>query len=350
MSIEIWQFPTSGTKDDFRRLLQGRGFSAGRNLFWPGPPGTLHFFWETPEDFKSTSGVDAAVFPLDEEGRRVWKSPHSWAVRTRTSMWATSFDKGFHNATVREIRRAFGGKFFNDDVGWNRYIAIERHPSTPASRGVYAVLSRTIEELKSLEYALPPDVVHQLYTPRGIVTDKTDDSGILAFTKQFDPSRVVLNALLPFLLACIEYFFRESFIILLRYSDPGRQKLENLGRKVSFTEAIAISRGGMTVEEIGADAYSFQSLDGVGRAFSDVLGIDVLRSLRNRRKVGTKKPILRRFLSDLIKRRHGLVHRLTVDRQLDRATFLRDLEGVRLLLKSAAAEIERALGVPLGPG
>lgn len=140
MSIEVWQFPENATNIDLVNLLIHLGYSKSENLFWPGPDGTKHFFWADSNDFKSTSGVDASVFPLDEQGQKAWKVPScNWALRTRTSIWASSFDQEFHNSTVRACRKKYGGRFYNDHYRHNRYIVIDREPSTPESRGIYSV-------------------------------------------------------------------------------------------------------------------------------------------------------------------------------------------------------------------
>lgn len=350
MSIEIWQFPKSATKKQLTESLLELSYVRGENLFWPGPPGTLSFFWEEPEDFKSTSGVDASVFPLDDEGRKAWNTNNDCALRTRTSVWATPFDKEFQNHTVRQIRKAFGGTFYNDHFGHNRYIVIERSESTPASRRIYAVLTRLKEELDSLEDALPQEMVKALMTPRGEITEETDQNGLLQFTKQLDPSRIVYNALVPFLVAIIEHYFRECFEILLKYDPSARKKLEGQNRKLSFVEAVAIAQGDLTIERIASGWYSFQNINSIQKAFKDVFGIDVWKVLRSRKKVRDKLPIMFKSLDNLIGARHGVVHHFVIDRDLDRDGFLDLLHFVKALLDLVSEEIERKLGVELGPG
>jgi hypothetical protein len=351
MSIEIWQFPASATKADLTLLLKSLGFVAGQNLFWPGPPGTASFFWSEPRDFKSTSGVDASVFPLDTNGKEVWHTTNDWALRTRTSIWASSFDKGFQNQTVRLVRKAFGGTFHNDHYGRNRYIVVQREKSTPASRGIYAVLTRIGGELDALEAALPKETIRSLLTPRGEITEQTDKDGILRLTKQMDASRVVYNALVPFLVAAIEYFFRECFEIMLAYDSSAQLALEEQNRKLSFTEAAAILRGELALERIASGWYSFQNIDSIQKAYKDAFGIDVWRILRRRRKVREKLPVLSKALANLIGARHGVVHHFSLDRKLDREGFLDLLHLVRLLLEIVAKEgLEPKLGMRLGPG
>jgi hypothetical protein len=350
MSIEIWQFPRSATKVDLMSLLKELGFVERENRFWPGPPGTVSLFWAESQDFVSTSGVDASVFPLDDNGRKMWNTSNAWALRTRTSLWATSFDQDFQNKTVRRVRRAFGGSFHNDHNGHNRYIVITRRKSTPASRGVYGVLTRLLAELDSLEYALPQGTGYQLHTPKGIITDSNDDTGILELTKKLDPGRVVLNALVPFLVASVEHFFRESFKILLKYDPQSWRKLEGISRKVSLAELMAVSRGEQSIEEIVSGWYSFQNIDSMRKAFNEVLGIDISKALRQRKKVRGRVPMLHKFLVGLIQRRHGVIHHFSLDRDLNRDKFLDLLHTTRTVLRSGANEIERKLGITLGPG
>jgi hypothetical protein len=350
MSIEIWQFPCAATKGQLVDALKALRFELGENLFWPGPPGTVSLFWSQPEDFVSTGGVDASVFPLDDQGRKAWNTPTDWGLRTRTSIWASSFDKEFQNNVVRSIRKSFGGCFYNDHFGHNRYIVITKVRSTPASRGIFAALSRVSGELDKLERALPEEMIHSLITPSGEITDDTDTTGILHFSKQLDPRRVVYNALVPFLVAAIEHFFRESFEILLKYDDSARGILQEQNRKLSFAEAIAIERGELTIERVASEWFSFQNLGSIQKAFKEVFAIDVWKAIRHRKKIRGRLPLLSAALENLIGARHGVVHHFSLDRNLDREGFIDLLHIVHALLDIMANEIERKLGVTLGPG
>lgn len=347
MSIEIWQFPRSATREELVVLLKSRGYTRGKNLVFPGPPGTLSFFWSEAKDFLSTSGVDASVFPVSAEGKAAWDTQNDWAVRTRTSVSASSFDQEFQNNTVRAIRKAFGGTFFNDHFGQGRYNVIRPDKSTPPSRGISAALSRVAQELRSLEHVLPEESLRVLRTPQGDITAENDKTGLFKFTQQFDPSRVLHNALLPFLVAAIEHIFRETFEILVTYDKTAQAVLESQNRKVSFADAAALARGELTLERVVSDGYSFQNLDSIQKAYKDVLSIDIWKAIRRRRKVRKKRPMLSDALKDLIGARHGVVHKFVLDRQLDRDGFLHLLELVRTLIEVVAHEVERKLGVTI---
>jgi hypothetical protein len=126
--------------------------------------------------------------------------------------------------------------------------------------------------------------------------------------------------------------------------------LEEQNRKLSFVEATALARDELTIERIASGWYSFQNLDSIQKAFKEVFGIDVWKALRRRKKVRAKLPMLSSALENLIGARHGVVHHFSLDRNLDREGFLDLLHLVRSLLDLMANEIERKLGVTLGPG
>lgn len=348
MSIEIFYFPASATKTDLANHLTLLGYVKGKNPFKPGPRGTEHFFWADHEYYKSTSGVDASVFPIDDKGREAWNIFSTWGIRTRTSIWASGFDKKFQNETVRQARKHFGGKFYNDHYGMNRYIIVQQELSTPASRGLFAVYTLVTGELDKLEEALPKELFEKLQSPGS--TEVDNDVGLLRLVRQNDPSRVIYNGLVPFLIAVLEYFLRESFEILLKYDSHAMSKVSDSNRKVSILEATALAQEKITIEQIISSWYSFQNLQSTQRAFEDTFGISIMKVINQRKKVRDKLPLLSNALSNLINARHGIVHHYYLDYELDREQFLELIELIKTIISTIAAEFERKLGVPLSKG
>jgi hypothetical protein len=197
---------------------------------------------------------------------------------------------------------------------------------------------------------LPKEEISSLATPNGEITPENDEAGILKIVKQGDPARILYNALIPFLVACLEHFFRDSFEILMRYDRAALKRLEGQNRKIPLAEVLDVRRGDLALERVVSSWYSFQNIDSIHKAFDEVLGINVWRFLHRRKRVRDRLPVLRSFLDGLISSRHGVIHHFELDRDLDRATFLTLLEGTTSLIQLAAAEIEKRLGVPIGPG
>ena len=78
--------------------------------------------------------------------------------------------------------------------------------------------------------------------------------------------------------------------------------------------------------------------------------MDVWKTLRRRRKVRDRLPILMSALKHLIGVRHGVVHHLSIDYELDKEGFLALLYLVRAILEVMGEEIEKKLGIQLGTG
>ncbi len=350
MSIEIWQFPKSATVNQLKDCLLDLGYVRCKNMFWTGPTGTISFFWEERKDFMSTSGVDASIFPLDAEWQEAWHTHAEWALRTRTSIWASTFDQSFQNETVKHIRKAFGGSFYNDHFGNNRYIVIECKKSTPVSRGIYGVVTELQEELDKLEHALPAEMIQEVFGAGGEIGESSNHIRMLKFAKQLDPVRIVYNALVPFLVAVIEHFFRECFEIMLKYNPLALKKLEEQNRKLSFSEAVAINRSELTIEHVASGWYSFQNLESIQKAYKDVLDIDIWKLLHSRRRVLNKSCMIDEALKDLIGTRHGVIHHFILNRDLDRNGFLYLINFVKTVLEVVSEEIERKLDIKLDSG
>jgi hypothetical protein len=350
MSIEVWQFPMRGTQRELAEHLISLDYRRGENPFRPGPRGTINLFWDDLEEFKSANGIDASILPLDKNSREIWETSGKWAIRTRTAMGSSSFDKEHQNETVRSIRKLFGGSFHNDHFGKNRYIKIHRPTSTPQGRGIYALLARLDQELGSLAYALPEEKMQSLSTPQGVITEKNDKNGILALVKENDPSRIVYNALIPYLVAILEHLFQSTFEILFRFDTSAQSKAQLQNRRIPISDVFSLARGEIKIEQIVASWFTFQNMDSIQAAFKEFHEIDVWKALRDSERTSSDMPRLADLLGDLISARHGVVHDLTVNRALDKATFLNLVELTKTILYVVQDEIEKKLGHELSSG
>jgi hypothetical protein len=351
MSIETWYFADKASRDELHEFLRALGFREMKMcLVFQGPPGTTHYHWFEEKDFKSTSGVDASLFPLDNAGKHVWKTESDWAIRTRTSIWSNSFDKEFQNHVMRTARKLFGGYFRNDHYGRNRYNRIERQPSTPAGRGIFAVYQSVIHSLDKLEAAIPDEICKGLVTPQGVITEENDENGFFEVVWKSDPSRVLYNALVPFIVASIEHFFSRVFQIMLKYDEKARQKLRESNRKLGISEAIGIVEGNHSVESLVANWYSFQNINSIHKAFQDYFGLDLWKVIRRRKKIQGKLPLLSDALDDMIKLRHGVVHHFSIDLDVDRERIIELIATSKAIIRMFVDEIEAECGIRIAAG
>ncbi len=89
----------------------------------------------------------------------------------------------------------------------------------------------------------------------------------------------------------------------------------------------------MSIEDVVVGWYNFQNLDSIQRAFGDWFGIDFRATLRQRRRIGQRVIALDEELGKMIEARHGVIHRLHIDRGLRK-------HGISELLDTAMAVVD----------
>ena len=334
MSIEIIFHPERSSRDALKKLLKERGFKPTSHL-WDWPTGSLHFHWFCEEDYRSYAGVEATIFKPSDDDLQSKLGYCAWALHTRTLSWASPGDKEQQNNIIRQARAEFGGNFYNDWYGKNRYIKVEADPRDAASRGLYLIYERLNENIQAVRYALP---------------EPTKDLEKLVGTKfeplsTVDPVRVLYNALVPFAVAALEHFFSSCFKILLQYNPSAQQRLkEDFSTKVYTADALSIQAGEMTVEDIVVRRYNFQNINGIHRAFDEWHGIDIWRILRKKRKVGRRLQFLEVQLNELIDIRHGVVHRFSLNKELRKQDIEEILDLVLVIINSFVDYLEETQG------
>ena len=324
--------PKKASREDLIGHLTSLGFKRTSHL-WNWPKGSRNFHWFETEGFVSYVGVEATVYP-ESSGE---KEPVAWSLHTRTRSSASAGDREQQNHTIRTARKAFGGTFTNDSEGKNRYTTIHEDRRDATARGIYLSYELVSQELSESKQSLPAPHA-QL---EGLVG--TD----LEALSHADPTRVLYNALFPFAVAAIEHFFSQSFKVMLKHEPKAQNKLINQTKKVDISVALDIRDGTTTIEDVVANWYSFQNIDGIHRAFKEWFEIDLYGILRKRKKVGAKLPMLEKRLLKLIQFRHGIVHRFETDRSLRKDDLVETTDLVQVILDTFVQALENSRGIPI---
>ncbi|MCJ7508560.1 MAG: HEPN domain-containing protein [candidate division Zixibacteria bacterium] len=333
MSIEIVLHPKNANRDQLRRLLEQRGYHVAEH-FWEWPKGSLNYHWFDHKDYRSYDGVEATIYPPNDANQLKKLGQCKWALHTRTRLSASPADQEEQNETIRAARRTFGGNFYNDWHGNNRYTPIEDDSRDAPARGIYLAYEFVTHNIEAVRYALPEP-------NEGLEKLVGTKHEALATT---DPTRVVYNALTPFAVAALEHFFSQCFKILLRYDRAARKHLEKQTRKVDLADVLAIETGDKAVEDIIADWYSFQNMASIHNAFSEWFGIDFWKLLRQRKKVGKRIFFLENRLNQLIQFRHGVVHRLSIDVEMRKQQIQELLDLVLAVINIFVDYLEKKNG------
>ena len=340
MSVEIWLFTESGNRAKLRQYLLDSGFAKSGSIH--PMAGQTYYFWFDEVDFRSRVGVSASIYQTGEpdDGERVTNIPaQTWVLHTRTRASATSYDREKQNDVIRNARRLFGGRFYNDWHGWNRYTPVEADTRTPAERGIRMLYDSWQYKIGAVSMVMPKPSL-ELPASNGALT---------AFMKEIDPATYLYNAMLPYAVAAIENFFSGAFIILIRYSSEAQKKLKGESRKIEMADALAIMGRTKTLEDIVASWYSFQNLQSIHKAYFDWLGIDFWKIVRRDQRKGRRILKLADLLESLIQTRHSVVHGFDLDFSLDYDGIMEIFQTVEDVIEAFLRALSDDFGIKVLP-
>lgn len=335
MGRDLVIYPEKATKQQLKDIIESLGFTRCNHL-WDWPPGTLNYSWFESKDFLSVDGVSADIFPLlSNQERQI--TTNGWAVHVRNTYSASQYDVVMLNTVLKRIRQEFGGTI-KGDYGTNRYAPLYKDTSTPLSRGLTSVFGQVDGRIRKLIFAMPDS---QMKYSENI----DEEDKLLKFMKQQDPIRIIYNALVPFVISGFEFFFVQTFQILLKYDVNAVERMTSHNQKISFEEAIAISNGTTTLESIVASNYSFQNLVQINKAFKEWFGIDINKILFKKRKVGNRIAFLQSRMEEIIQFRHGIVHRFDIDVSLEKTDILEWIRTLQLVIEEVIDFLEKKYSI-----
>lgn len=336
MGRDITLYPKKASKKELKDYLENLGFKKCDHL-WDWPKGTLNYSWFDYEDFKSIDGVSADIYPIDEEEKEYTKN--DWALHVRNVYSASWHDVNMLNRVLRDARKIFGGDIYGD-YGKNRYAPLWEDESTPLSRGIKNVYEHVDSNIKAVIYSMPEASIKN--------TLNTEESNeMYEFLSLNDPSRVIYNGLVPFVVSMFEYFFSQCFQILIKYDKEAIQRRDNFNQKIDFQTAIELSEDKKTIEEVIASNYTFQNLSQLNKAYKDWLNIDVRNILYKKKKVGNSIKYLENRIAEIIQYRHGIVHHFSLDRTLTKEGYINILEAIEKSINEIILYIEKKYDIKI---
>ncbi|MBL0622232.1 hypothetical protein Q7I36_04295 [Aeromonas veronii] len=284
-------FPVGTKAKDVESFLLLLGYEKGQKGPFSGMNGTPYFFYDD-KDYKYITGIYSELIIEQETGElTLW---------TRTTIWRSKFDSDFHNYTIKELRKRFGG-YFVSDYGKNRYFKFDGPIREKAEAGVYKSYGRFINNIKRAKHFTHFSDLNN--------NEKYPIHNI-DFIDSMNPKLLASNVLVPYILSAIEEFFRSTYIALLKYSDNKEAIIQNA--RIQGAELLLIDQGFLTVPEAVAKWMSFQEMNKVNQAFKQLdKRIDLHGSLI--KPYGRKKENFWQMLTRIIELRHGIIHRAEMD-------------------------------------
>lgn len=318
MSVEITLYTKKATKSALAKFLIAEGFQKTRHfLDGMNTPDMIHHMWFSFDNYDSSFGVEATIYKTSVEEQTKYKCSE-WILHTRTRSSGNYEDKQKQNDTIRKARQLFKGTFYNDWYGTNIYTNLNDYTQfSPLEKGISIIASNSIEKLSQIKNCLAgyKNEVSETLANLNIESMKK-------LLKPKDPSVMLYNSLMPFLVTILEYFYGQCFVDFIKYDTNARNLLVDEKLKIGIADVIDILQKENSLEQIIAQSYNFQNLDSINKAYKKYMSIDVMSILSKKKKVNGKIIRVLVKIQEILNARHRFVHELDINYDLTKQIYL----------------------------
>lgn len=284
-------FPKGTRKKDVEEFLFLLGYQRGKKGPFSGMIGTPYYFFKE-DHYRYTTGVYSELYTDAENDNQL-------VLWTRTTIWRSKFDSDFHNHTIRQLKKRFGGSF-ESDFGKNRYFTYEGPIREKAEAGVYRAFERFSSNLRK---------VRHFVQFANLTDDTTYKIQGVDFMDSNNPRILSANIIIPYVVSAVEDFFRSSYIALLSYSPNKERIIGNANLKGK--ELVAVHENELSIPEAIAKWMSFQDMNKINQSFKELnKKYDVHGILQ--RPYGRRKETFWHLLQRITEQRHTLIHQATI--------------------------------------
>lgn len=304
-------FPKGTKASDVEEFLVLLGFEKVAKPF-VGRTGLSAYHYFKDDNYRYITGLYAEL-SRDED------NPGQLRLWTRTSIWRSKFDSDFHNYTLKQLRKRFGG-FFESDYGRNRYFRFDGPVREKAEAGANQAYRRFINNIQRAEICAKSEALI------GEGKHKIHGDDVL---DSLNPRIISANVLVPFLVSTIEDYFRSLYVALLRYSPVRERVIQNA--RLQGMEVVAIDKGDLTVPEAIAKWMNFQDMSKINSAFKDLNNKYDIHGVLNR-PYGRRRERPWGTLNRLISQRHELIHSAELQTDYLPSKLQADIDLVRMSL------------------
>jgi len=318
MSVEVTLFAKTATKNSLVKFLKDSSFQKTRHfLDEMNTSDTLHFMWFGVDNYESSTGVEATVYKASIEEKEKYKCA-DWVLHTRTRSSGSYEDKSRQNEIIKRARQQFGGTFYNDWYGTNRYTNLSDYTKfSPLEKGISIVAGNSLEKLGHISNCLNGyrnDISETL--------SNLQPESIRRLLITNDPSILLYNALMPFLVSVLEYFYGQCFANFIKYDETAKALLIEEKVKIGVADVISILQKENSLEQIITQSYNFQNIDSINKAYKKYISVDVLSILSKKKKVNGKVFRVLTKVQEILDARHRFVHELDINYALTKKMYL----------------------------
>lgn len=336
MSVEVTLYTKTATKTDLTKFLLANNFQKCRHIFEEMNTQEMsHYMWFGFDDYESSTGVEATICKSSIDDKKKFGCS-DWILHTRTRSSGTFEDKQKQNDIIRIARQQYGGTFYNDWYGTNKYTNLDDYKKlSPLEKGISIIASNTVEKLWQINNCLSG---YRNEMTDNLANIKPESMRTLLITK--DPSIILYNSLMPFLVSVLEYFFSQCFANYIKYDENARKLLTEEKIKIDISEVMSILEKKNSLEQIVTQSYNFQNLYSTNKAFKKYLSIDVMYTLNKKKKINGNIFKVLTKIQEILDARHRFVHELDINYSLSKQIYLDYVSTVEKTIELMLAEFK----------
>lgn len=329
MSVEIILYTKTATKNALIKSLESENFKKTKHFLEEmNNDDNIHYMWFSLDNYESSSGVEATIYKLSSEVRKE-KKCSEWILHTRTSSSGSYEDKQKQNLIIKKVRQQFGGTFYNDWYGTNKYTNLNDYKKfSPLEKGLSIVVNNSLEKLSQIENCL---MGYKNEFSENINNIEIESLRNLLITK--DPSIILYNSLMPFLVSVLEYFYGQCFVQFIKYEENCKTLLIDEKIKIGVSDVVKIINKETSLEQIIMETYNFQNLESINRAYKKYISIDIFSILSKKKKINNKVFRILAKLQEILEARHKFVHELDINYNLTKNDYLNYVTTVENVIK-----------------
>ncbi|KGT08075.1 hypothetical protein NV63_18600 [Elizabethkingia anophelis] len=152
MSVEITLYTKKATKTSLTKFLLENGFQKSKHFIEEmNNENSVHYIWLELNNYQSSTGVEATIQKVTIKEQNNFKSSE-WILHTRTRSSGSFEDKQKQNEIIRIARKQFGGTFYNDCYGTNKYINLDDYPQfSPLEKSLSIISNNSIDKVEKIK-------------------------------------------------------------------------------------------------------------------------------------------------------------------------------------------------------
>lgn len=238
----------------------------------------------------------------------------------RNTVWRNKFDNDFHNHTLKQLRKRFGGHF-ETDHGKNRYFPFLGVDRKDDDSGCHNARENALARLKELV------IVNFALTDWKTPVQKRD----MVWMNQYHPEVILGNLNITLIVSVIEVFFKESYVAILTYSPRKNEIIKPL--QIRPFDLAKISEGTLRIEDAYANSLNFQNAKYICENFEKLDQNLCVRQGINKR-AGRNREKYFEFIERLSSHRNAYIHHGEMLLDYDMKSSKNDAKFCETMIKS----------------